>query len=123
MEQEEFDRYQLAGLDERERGFSRPVEFEQAGQPYRAVLKYEAARITTDLHSTQEAALLTLIRTLQSRGYRQLKTQMSFRRGGYLGSQEPWVEYPDAPPTWSHPRGLFARFLSRLRLPRRMKTP
>ena len=29
--EEVLDKYRLAGLDERERGFSRPVEFERAG--------------------------------------------------------------------------------------------
>jgi len=39
-----------------------------------------------------------LIHTLQSEGYRQLRSQMSFRNGVYLGSQEMWVEYPDPAP-------------------------
>jgi hypothetical protein len=92
---EDFDKHQLAGLDDRERGFSRPVEFERAGESYRAILRYETVRVTTDPHPTQDLALLTLIQTLQSQGYRQLKTQISFRNGVYLGSQELWVEYPD----------------------------
>ncbi len=103
-----LDKHQLAGLDERERGFSRPVEFERAGEGFRAVLRYEAVRVTTDPHPTQDGALHVLIRTLQTRGYRQLKTQMSFRNGAYLGSQELWVEYPD-PDTAPH--GLWAKLV------------
>ena len=95
MSVERFDRHQLSGLDDRERGFSRPVEFERAGENYRAILRYETVGVTTDPHPTEDLALLTLIQTLQSQGYRQLKTQISFRNGVYLGSQELWVEYPD----------------------------
>jgi len=112
MAQEKLDRHQLAGLDDRERGFSRPVEFEGEDTGYRAVLRYEAVRVTTGLNPSQETALLTLIESLQSRGYRQLKTQISFRSGQYLGSQEPWVEYQDPPEAGSQPSGGIARLLS-----------
>ena len=90
-----LDKHQLAGLDDRERGFSRPVEFQQDGPGYRAILRYEMVRIVTEAHPTQNEALTNLIQTLQSQGYRQLKTQMSFRDGVYLGSQELWIEYSD----------------------------
>ncbi len=103
-----LNRHQLAGLDERERGFSRPVELESAGQGYRAVLRYERVVIATEPHDTQDMALQSLIRTLQSRGYRQLKTQMSFRDGLYLGSQETWIEYPDSSPP---PTGWLAKLV------------
>jgi hypothetical protein len=92
-----LDKHQLAGLDNRERGFSRPVEFERTEAGYRAILRYETVRIATETHPTQNEALTILIRSLQAQGYRQLKTQMSFRDGVYLGSQELWVEYPDPP--------------------------
>lgn len=111
-----LDKHQLAGLDDRERGFSRPVEFEREGDGYRALLRYEALRLATDIHSTQDAALQTLIATLHTRGYRQLKTQMSFRNGAYLGAQELWIEYPDpaAPPP---PPGLWDRLARWFRRP------
>ncbi|MBA5867014.1 MAG: hypothetical protein GDA67_10030 [Nitrospira sp. CR1.3] len=112
MAQEKLDRRQLAGLDERERGFSRPVEFEREETGYRAVLRYEAVCVTTGLYPSQEAALLALIETLQSRGYRQLKTQISFRSGQYLGSQEPWVEYQDPPEAAAQPSGVIAKLLN-----------
>lgn len=97
MRHESLDTYLLAGLDDRERGFSRPVEFEQGDDGYRAILRYESIRIETECHPTQNVALAVLIQTLQTRGYRQLRTQMSYRNGTYLGSQELWIEYPDAP--------------------------
>lgn len=115
MGQESFDRHQLAGLDHRERGFSRPVEFERAGERYRAILRYESLHILTEPHPTQDMALLTLIQTLQVQGYRQLRTQISFRNGVYLGSQELWVEYPDPPQSEPEPTGIIAKLLSLFR--------
>jgi hypothetical protein len=111
MEPERYDKHQLAGLDNRERGFSRPVEFERAGDHYRAILRYETVRVSTEPEPTQDRALLALIQTLHAQGYRQLRTQVSFRNGVYLGSQEMWVDYPDPSPPEPEP-SVIARFLS-----------
>ena len=102
-----LDKHQLAGLDNKERGFSRPVEFERVGEGYRAILRYETVRVTTERHPSQDYALAILIQTLHAQGYRQLKTQRSFRDGIYLGSQELWVEYPDPPEPEPEPSGFF----------------
>jgi hypothetical protein len=59
----------------------------------------------TDPCPTQDHALLALIQLLHGQGYRQLRTQKSFRNGVYLGSQELWVEYPDPQPEPA-PRGI-----------------
>lgn len=112
MVQRGLDKHQLAGLDDRERGFSRPIELERAGESYRAILRYESVRVETDPHQTQDAALRVMIQTLQNLGYRQLKTQMSFRNGIYLGSQELWVEYPDPPKAESKANGFIATLLT-----------
>jgi hypothetical protein len=90
-----LDRHQLAGLDSKERGFNRPVELERVGEGYRAILRYESLRVATEPCATQDEALSRLIHALQVEGYRQLRTQRSFRNGVYLGSQELWIEYPD----------------------------
>ena len=111
MGQTGFDKHQLAGLDNKERGFSRPVEFQGERDGYRAVLRYEAVRMTTDQQPTQDAALALLIQSLHAQGYRQLKTQLSFRNGVYLGSQELWVEYPDPPQAEPEQSGLWGKVL------------
>jgi len=89
------EKHQLAGFDTRERGFSRPVVFEAADGGYQAILRYETTHVVTIAHVTPGAALEELIRTLQGQGYSQLRSQLSVREGTYLGSQEPWIEYPD----------------------------
>ena len=95
MSDQAQEKHQLAGFDTRERGFSRPVVFEQADGGYQAMLRYETTRVVTTAHDTPGAALEELIRTLQGQGYSQLRSQLSVRGGTYLGSQEPWIEYPD----------------------------
>ena len=95
MSDQAQEKHQLAGLDTRERGFSRLVVFEQAGGGYQAMLRYETTRVVTTAHDTPGAALEELIRTLQGQGYSQLRSQLSAREGTYLGSQEPWIDYPD----------------------------
>ncbi len=99
-------KHQLAGLDPRERGFSRPVECRNVGGQYEAQFQYEALRIAGPPQDTQAKALGALIARLHHEGYRQLKTQLSFRGTDYLGSQEAWIEYPD-PAT--EPQGWWAR--------------
>jgi hypothetical protein len=95
MSDQTQEQYQLAGFDARERGFSRPVVFENTDGGCRAILRYETTRVVTIAQATPGAALDELIRTLQGQGYSQLRSQLSVRQGTYLGSQEPWVEYPD----------------------------
>lgn len=117
MSSEGVNRHQLAGLDARERGFSRPVEVEAAGGGYRAILRYETVRVVTEPHDTPAAALEELIRMLQEQGYTQLRSQLSVRNGVYLGSQEPWIEYPDPERQPAASAGLIDRVLSWLRCP------
>jgi hypothetical protein len=106
------EKHQLAGLDARERGFSRPVVFEHADGGYQAILRYETTRVVTAAYDTPRAALEELIRILQEQGYSQLRSQLSVREGAYLGSQEPWIEYPDPARQPETPDGLISKFFS-----------
>ena len=62
-----LDKHQLAGLDNKERGFSRPVEFERVEEGYRAILRYETVRVTTERHPSQDDALAILNRDRDSK--------------------------------------------------------
>ena len=116
MLDEMVEKHQVAGLDDRARGFTRLVEVARSEGGYRASLRYETAIVVTDGTETKLAAVQELIRLLQVRGFAQLRSQLSFSGSIYLGSQEPWIEYldPERPPepAW----GLFGwirRWLSR----------
>ncbi|MBM4121607.1 MAG: hypothetical protein FJ249_03315 [Nitrospira sp.] len=108
------EKHQVAGLDERERGFNRLVEIGLAEGSYQASLRYETTLVMTDRCETQTAALGELIRLLHERGYRQLRSQRSFRDNRYLGSQEQWIEYQDPELPGGRHRGI-SGWLGRLR--------
>ena len=109
-----MDQHRLAGLDALERGFSRPVEFEWAEGGVRAILRYETTRVVTAARDTPESALEELIHTLHEQGYSQLRSQLSVRNGAYLGSQEPWIEYPDPERQTEQRGGWIARWFRSL---------
>ena len=114
MADDVVEKHELAGLDERARGFSRLVELERLESTYRASLRYETAIVVSEGGDIQAAALHELIRQLQARGYTQLRSRLSFNGGNYLGSQEPWIEYPDPerkPPPSSGLVGWVRRWL------------
>ena len=87
--------YQLSGLDDRERGFTRQVEISYRDKWYQAVLRYERFRADGSSPTDETGALRNLIHTLQAQGYTQLRSQLIFRGQLYLGSQELWVDYGD----------------------------
>jgi len=109
------EKHQLAGFDTRERGFSRPVLFERAGGGYQAILRYETTHVVTVARATPVAALAELISMLHEQGYTQLRSQLSVKEGTYLGSQEPWVEYPDPQQQLDMPGGLIGKFFALFR--------
>ena len=95
MAEDLIEKYQVAGVDDRERGFNRPVSVQYDGRLYRAALQYEQTRLLGESSESKDDALGELIHQLHQHGYRQLRSQLSFRGKQYLGNQELWVEYPD----------------------------
>ena len=114
MADESLEKHLLAGLDERERGFTRTVEIAGRERVFRATFRYEALVIES-AGADSAAALDGMVRSLQERGYRQLRTRLTFLGDAYLGSREPWVEYADPEPASIPDTGLlgFARWMWR----------
>ena len=112
MSRDIVEKYQIAGVDERERGFNRIAELERVGGRYRALWHYESAVVTTSTRESASDAIAELIHLLQAGGYTQLRTRVCFRGQAYLGTQEMWVEHLDAVPS---SRGLLHRLLERVR--------
>ena len=94
------EKHQVAGLDEKERGFNRQIDVERIDDGYRAVLRYEQTLVETAACESLTQTLDELIRMLRERGYTQLRSRLNFKGAAYLGTREPWMEYPDpnAPP-------------------------
>ena len=103
MASQPVERHRVAGVDERARGFNRQIDVVRTNRGFQAVLQYEATRVMSDACPTTVAAVQDLVSRLQTSGYTQLRSQLNFRDQQYLGSQEPFVDYPDPV------RGVFAR--------------
>lgn len=112
-------KYQLSGVDERDRGFSRQITLELDKGQYIASLRYEKTFFETRVHTDELLAVKDLIGNLHKLGYTQLQTQRSFSGNTYLGTQEICVEYPDPKPKKTTERsiGIISRILRRLRRP------
>ena len=103
------EKHLLSGLDDRRRGFSRQLEISSVEGGYYSALQYEKLSLTSSGLSTKEQALLWVVQELQSRGYRQLRSRLSFRGGTYFGSLEAWTEYPDQEQATGPPQSLLER--------------
>ena len=95
MGNEIVEKHQVAGLDEKERGFNRQIDVERIDGGYRASLRYEQTLVETSACETPVQTVDELVRRLQDRGYAQLRSRLKFKGEAYLGTQEPWIEYPD----------------------------
>ena len=95
MPSEIIEKHQVAGLDEKERGFNRQIDVERIEGGYRAVLRYEQTLVETAACDTSAQTVDELVRMLRDRGYTQLRSRLNFKGAAYLGTQEPWIEYPD----------------------------
>ena len=93
-----LERHEVAGIDERARGFNRVAELHAQEQGVLARLRYEQAVVAGEPGATAQDAMARLVAALHARGFTQLRSRLSFTGERYLGSQEPWIEYPDPPP-------------------------
>lgn len=89
------EQHQIAGLDEKERGFNRQIDVERIEEGYRAILRYEQTLVETVACETPVQSVEELVRLLRDRRYTQLRSRLNFKGMTYLGTQEPWIEYPD----------------------------
>ena len=87
--------YQIAGLDDRERGFNRQAALTLSPEGFRVHLRYESVKIVIGPVQTEEQALNGLIQELHRRGYSQLRFQRLFDGDQYLGTREMWIDVSD----------------------------
>jgi hypothetical protein len=110
---EVVEKHQVAGLDEKERGFNRQIDVERTDACYRAILRYEQTLVETAACDTSVQAVDELVRMLRDRGYTQLRSRLNFKGATYLGTQEPWIEYPDPNAPAEFPEGPVPEQLAR----------
>jgi hypothetical protein len=110
----EVEKHLLSGLDDQRRGFSRQLEISWIEGRYCSAFQYEKFCLTSSEFETKEEALMWAVQALQSRGYRQLRTRLTFRGGTYFGSLEAWIEYPDSEEAFA-PLNLLQRLRGLLR--------
>jgi hypothetical protein len=113
MANEASQKYLLAGVDERARGFTRMVSVERQAETFRASVQYETLLVVSVDADSPAAALADLARRLHERGYTQLRSRLTFAGGTYLGSQEQWMEYAD-PERAPEAEGEFFRLIRRI---------
>ena len=87
--------YQIAGLDDRSRGFNRQATVTFLNDHYQAIFLYEKFRMVAENEESETAAVHGLIRRLHETGYRELRSRLHFRGRDYLGNQELWEEHAD----------------------------
>ncbi len=109
---DEVEKHLLAGVDERGRGFTRPVAIESREGAVHAAFRYETLMLESEA-ADPPAAVAAMIRLLQERGYSQLRTRRIFQEGDYLGSREEWIEHADPGGRASGP-GIIRRLWKRL---------
>jgi len=101
--------YEIAGLDDLERGFNRQVEMNHLEGHYQANFRYEKLLLSANSQVTEAEALLNLIAQLHKKGYTQLRSRLHFRGDTYLGNQELWEEHPE--PESENPFKQLARWI------------
>lgn len=107
------EKHQVAGLDDKERGFNRQIDVERIDGGYRAILRYEQTLMETTACDTAVQTVEALVRMLRDRGYTQLRSRLNFKGAAYLGTQEPWIEYPDPNAPAEFPEGPVPEQLAR----------
>ena len=107
------EKHQVAGLDDKERGFNRQIDVERIDGGYRAILRYEQTLMETTACDTAVQTVEALVRMLRDRGYTQLRSRLNFKGAAYLGTQEPWIEYPDPNAPAESPEGPVLEQLAR----------
>ena len=110
-----MNKYQIAGYDNLERGFSRDIEIHNRNGEFFAIFQYEKFLLKAEPQPSEQAALATLITQLHERGYSQLRSRIHFRGEHYLGNQEIWEDHPDPdqPNWWIRWREFFLRIWSK----------
>lgn len=87
--------YQLEGVDEEGRYFSRSVIFRDPEGVFSALFNYEGLKIETNHHPNPDGALKELVSKLKKRGFNKIRARLNYIEGKYLEERRPWIYFPD----------------------------
>jgi hypothetical protein len=88
--------HQLEGFDPQGRSFNRNVEVYRSEKGFSARFQYEGISAESATFVTIAEAMADLVRTIQHKGFRKLRTRVNFKGKRYFAERQPWVDYPDS---------------------------
>jgi hypothetical protein len=87
--------HQLEGFDPQGRSFNRNVEVYRSEKGFSARFQYEGVSAESATFVTIAEAIADLVRAIQRKGFRRLRSRVNFRGKRYLAERQPWLDYAD----------------------------
>lgn len=86
--------HQLEGFDPQGRSFNRNVEVYRSEKGFSSRFQYEGMTAESSTFVIIAEALTDLVKKLQAKGFRKIRTRVNFKGKRYLAERQPWVDYP-----------------------------
>ncbi len=87
--------HQLEGFDPQGRSFNRNVEVYRSDKGFSTRFQYEGVSAESASFVTISEAMADLVRIIQLKGFRKLRTRVNFKGKRYLAERQPWMDYPE----------------------------
>ena len=87
--------HQLEGFDPQGRSFNRNVEVYRSEKGFSTRFQYEGLTAESATFVTIAEAMTDLVKKLQPKGFRKIRTRINFKGKRYLAERQSWVNYPD----------------------------
>lgn len=87
--------HQLEGFDPHGRSFNRNVQAYRLEKGFSTRFHYEDLRAESQTFYTIPEAVKDMVRVLQEKGFRNLRTRVNFKGKRYLAERRSWIDYPD----------------------------
>jgi len=87
--------HQLEGFDPQGRSFNRNAEVYRSDKGFSTRFQYEGVTAESATFVTITEAITDLVKKLQLKGFRKIRTRVNFKGKRYLAERQSWVNYPD----------------------------
>jgi hypothetical protein len=85
--------HQLEGFDSPGRSFNRNVEVYRSEKGFSTRFQYEGLTVESATFVTVAEAMTELVKKLQLKGFRKIRTRINFKGKRYLAERQSWVNY------------------------------